>query len=590
VRGYDTLANALSADECILVKVNNPPVAVNDTATTDEDTPVAINVLANDSDVNGDPLTAMLDTAPANGALTLNADSSFEYVPDENWYGNDSFTYKVNDGELDSNIATVTITVNSVNDSPDAVDDSYSIDEDDTLTEVVPGVLSNDSDVEADTLTVDVENTTGPDHGQLSLTSDGAFSYSPDPDYYGEDNFVYRVCDSGGMCDTATVTITVIPVNDPPVVTVDVESQTVQYSDGILPVTITANDIDSNSLSISSVLPEDISTGSEDCNNSSGVLTCNWIMEGQVKVIAGIYEVTVTVSDGELEGTADLSFSVVHEDTVETFDADNNPIAVQVASPGGNSGAFDLIVHVREMFPDAADGTAYPGDIGLANVSMTLQPVGPGSSATGACLPGTVTDSGYEAVKTVTCRFDDVPVNTYTAEVTVGGDYYAGGSEDVLVVYDPSLGFTTGGGWFYWPGTDHRTNFGYTMKYNKKGQKVQGSLLLISHLPDGAKYRVKSNALDGLALGENNGATCGWATFSGKSTYLEPGMPEPEGNHEFMTYVEDCNEPGTGADRFWIEVHDKDGAVIDALSMPRDAYDYAEDLMGGNIVVPHEAQ
>jgi VCBS repeat-containing protein len=591
VRGYDTLANALSADECILVKVNNPPVAVNDTATTDEDTPVTINVLANDSDVNGDPLTAMLDTAPANGTLTLNADGSFEYVPDENWYGTDSFTYKANDGELESEVATVTITVSSVNDAPDAVDDSYSIDEDDTLTEVVPGVLSNDSDIEGDTLTVDVENTTGPDHGQLSLTSDGAFSYSPDPDYYGEDSFVYEICDSGGLCDTAAVTITVTPVNDAPVVTLSAESELVQCSDGISPVTITATDIDSPALSISAVLPADIGIGSEDCNNSGEVLTCTWIIEGQASVSAGIYDVTVTVSDWELEGTADMSFNVVHEDTVETFDADN-PVAVEVATAGGDSGTFDLVVYVREMLPDIADGTAYPGYIDRAEVSMTLQPVGPGSSVLGACTPGTVTGIAYDAVKTVICSFDEVPVNTYTAEVIVNGDYYAGYNEDVLVVYDPSLGFTTGGGWFYWPGTDHRTNFGYTMKYNKKGKKVQGNLLLISHLPDGTKYRVKSNSLYGLSLGETpiNGEICGWASFSGKSTYLEPGMPEPEGNHEFVAYVEDCNEPGTGVDSFWIEVHDKDGDVINALSMLRDAYDNAETLNGGNIVVPHRAQ
>ena len=71
----------------------------------------------------------------------------------------------------------------------------------------------------------------------------------------------------------------------------------------------------------------------------------------------------------------------------------------------------------------------------------------------------------------------------------------------MFTVYDPSLGFTTGGGWFHWPESGERTNFGYTMKYNKKGTNVMGSLLLIRHMPDGSIFRVKSNAIEGLALG-----------------------------------------------------------------------------------------
>jgi hypothetical protein len=157
----------------------------------------------------------------------------------------------------------------------------------------------------------------------------------------------------------------------------------------------------------------------------------------------------------------------------------------------------------------------------------------------------------------------------------------------VLVVYDPSLGFTTGGGWFYWPGTTDKTNFGYTMKYNKKGGNVKGNLVLIRHLADGSKYRIKSNALTGLALGDTGVFT--WASFSGKTTYQEPGWIEPIGNYTFLVYVEDQGEPGAGADRFWIEVRDKAGDLT-PLSIPREAVDNAVLLGGGNIVVPHNAR
>lgn len=114
----------------------------------------------------------------------------------------------------------------------------------------------------------------------------------------------------------------------------------------------------------------------------------------------------------------------------------------------------------------------------------------------------------------------------------------------------------------------------------------RSSLLLIRHLPDDEKYRIKSNSLEGLALG-NPGASSGWATFSGKNTYLEPGMDDPEGNHEFTVYVEDNNEPGDGIDRFWIEARDKDGLEIPEMSMPLQTSDNAVDINGGNIVVPH---
>jgi hypothetical protein len=124
------------------------------------------------------------------------------------------------------------------------------------------------------------------------------------------------------------------------------------------------------------------------------------------------------------------------------------------------------------------------------------------------------------------------------------------------------------------------------MKYNRKGDKVRGSLLMIRHAADGTKYRVKSNALEGLALGRENGV--GWASFAGKATYLEPGWLEPVGNHSFVVYVEDRAEPGAGADGFWIEVHDKDENTVGTSSMDREAAANVTTLGGGNVVVPHQ--
>jgi VCBS repeat-containing protein len=153
----DTVLDSNIATVTITVNaINDAPVASGDSYATDEDVTLnvaAAGVLGNDADVDGDALTAVLDTDVANGTLTLSANGSLSYTPDADFNGSDSFTYHANDGALDSGIVTVTITVNAVNDPPVAVDDGYTTDEDTTLNIAAPGVLGNDTDVESDPLT-----------------------------------------------------------------------------------------------------------------------------------------------------------------------------------------------------------------------------------------------------------------------------------------------------------------------------------------------------------------------------------------------------------------------------------------------------
>ena len=283
---------------------------------------------------------------------------------------------------------------------------------------------------------------------------------------------------------------------------------------------------------------------------------------------------------------------VTTEDVVFTF-PDTNPYLVKVATAGGNSGLFTLAVIVKEKLPDIGL-EPLSGDISRAVATMTLLPVGPGSAPTGSCWQTSTPGSGYEGYVTLTCNFSGVAVNTYVIAVTVNGGYYAGYVEDTVTVYDPSLGFTSGGGWFYWPGTANpatgypgdKTNFGFTMKYKKGGANVSGNLVVIRHTPDGRIYRLKSNALTGLSLSPANNAY-GWASFTGKATYLEPGWADALGNYTFTVYVEDQNDPGTGTDRFWLEIKDKSGNIVSVMSMPRTGAANAVSLGGGSIVVPH---
>ncbi|EKK02698.1 protein containing Planctomycete extracellular domain protein [Rhodopirellula baltica SH28] len=195
--------------------VNDIPTAGNDSYSAMEDTALTVSapgVLSNDSDVDGDSLTAIKVTNPANGSVVLNADGSFTYTPNNNYFGTDSFTYKVNDGTVDSANAVVTINVASDNDAPTAVDDTVSVVED-TATTI--NVRSNDTDVEDGTPSGAIALVTGPTNGTVSI-SGGDFVYTPDAEYNGSDSFTYTVQDSdGATSNTATVDITVTPVDDP---------------------------------------------------------------------------------------------------------------------------------------------------------------------------------------------------------------------------------------------------------------------------------------------------------------------------------------------------------------------------------------
>src|SRR5439155_554494 len=143
--------------------------------------------LGNDSDVDGDALTAVLVSGPAHGTLTLNANGSFTYSPAANYNGSDRFTYKANDGQALSNLATVSLTVTPVNDAPVASNDAYTTPETPPLPAAPPGVLGNDPDVDGDALPAALVS--GPAHGTLTLNANGSFTYSPAANYNGSDSF-----------------------------------------------------------------------------------------------------------------------------------------------------------------------------------------------------------------------------------------------------------------------------------------------------------------------------------------------------------------------------------------------------------------
>src|SRR5204862_283771 len=139
----------------------------------------------------------------------------FSYVPAANYNGPDSFTYKANDGQADSGVATVSITITGVNDAPVAVNDSYITPEDTTLNVLATGVLANDSDVDGDSLNAIVVSP--PAHGSLTLNTSGSFSYVPAANYNGPDSFTYKANDGQADSRIATLTSPATGLNDAPV-------------------------------------------------------------------------------------------------------------------------------------------------------------------------------------------------------------------------------------------------------------------------------------------------------------------------------------------------------------------------------------
>src|SRR5213076_2258939 len=154
-------------------------------------------------------------THATHGSLTLNSNGSFSYLPAANYNGPDSFTYKANDGQADSGVATVGITITGVNDAPVAVNDSYTTPEDTTLDVAARGVLINDSDVDGDTLSAILVSQ--PTHGVLTLNTNGGFTYLPATNYNGADSFTYKANDGALNSGIATVSITITGVNNAPV-------------------------------------------------------------------------------------------------------------------------------------------------------------------------------------------------------------------------------------------------------------------------------------------------------------------------------------------------------------------------------------
>lgn len=194
-----------SATATVTVTINGrPPIANPDAATTISGTPVTINVVANDTDPDGDALSIPAVGTAAHGTLTLNANGSVTYTPSAGFVGNDSFTYTLRDATGATATGTVTVTVTAANRAPDAVNDTFMV----MRNSIVQlDLLTNDSDPDGDPISI--VSHTNPSNGFVIMGSGGELSYQSLPEFNGTDYFTYTITDSRGLTDTATVAVMV---------------------------------------------------------------------------------------------------------------------------------------------------------------------------------------------------------------------------------------------------------------------------------------------------------------------------------------------------------------------------------------------
>ena len=209
--------------------VNDAPAVADDEGSTHIATVLAgSSVLANDTDIEGDNISASLISGPNNGTLTFREDGTYTYTANATFMDTETFTYQACDDGTPSACATatVTITVRPFNYAPQAQDDNFTAEED----QVLEGNLAaNDTDINSnDVLTVEVNSLHPPQYGTVALQTDGSFVYTPEANFFGTDSLAYRICDNGEpvLCDTAWLMIRVTPVNDAPVAVDDEFSTT----------------------------------------------------------------------------------------------------------------------------------------------------------------------------------------------------------------------------------------------------------------------------------------------------------------------------------------------------------------------------
>ncbi|MAT96582.1 MAG: hypothetical protein CL608_05510 [Anaerolineaceae bacterium] len=491
VEAYDVAGNSSGLGTVSTLTVtetggNISPVANDDTATTDEDTAVTIDVLANDTDADQDTLAVDSITEPANGAVVNNG-SDVTYTPDADFNGSDSFTYTIADGNGGTDTATVTVTVNAINDDPVANDDSTSINEGEAVT---IDVLANDTDADEDTLTVD--SITQPGNGTV-VNNGTDVTYTHDGSATTSDNFTYTVSDGNGGMDTATVSITIASGNSDPIA---IDDSVSTDEDTAVTIDVLANDTDADedTLTVDSITQP---TNGTVVNNGSDVTY------SPDAGFTGSDSFTYTVSDGN--GGSDTATVTV---TVEPDEPDNHaPQVGEITAP---------LVPVQ--IDTSIEATAVYTDVDELDTLTAVWDWGDGSSTN-------QTLSGTNGTAAATHTYTEPDVYIVTLTITDAAGATATSTFEYVVVFDPSVGSANGVGWFHAPADGYYDGdpaqsetgrFGIIARYHRYLPEPVGSFNFTIH-PLGA--RLNGHGYDWLVINGNRAAFQGYGDIDGSGDY-----------------------------------------------------------------------
>ena len=445
---------------------------------------------------------------------------------------------------------TVTITQDA---APLASNDTASTDED---TPVNINVLANDVEPDGDTL--NISSVTQGANGTVSTNPDKTLKYSPAQDFFGSDSFTYTVDDGHGGTSTATVNVTVNAVNDAPVFTINLLSQTVQYSDPITPVTVSVSDVDDATADLTLSVLSSLPAGLTATPNGAGSLT----ISGNPLVVAGVYPINLKVVDPHNATTNATVTITVNKETAETsFTGD---MSVVTAGPTVTTATVRLGAHLTQD----ADGAA--GDTALATVRFELFKSNNLSNTPDIVVPNVPVDGNGDALTFLPGVAADTYVVFVKIEATNG---YWTASTVGLGTINVAIGSndqqTAGGGWVADTGSANgRGNFGFTVR-NDKGSP-RGSSIYLFRGTDGFNYVVKNNSWQG-----------GFLNFS-----TEPGTSVLNRSSFKGRCVVQKIDPSTGLvvqslGNFTFTVDARDGDLL----VPRQGDAYAITILDSNGVI-----
>ncbi|HHF3205315.1 TPA: tandem-95 repeat protein [Vibrio diabolicus] len=393
--------------------VNDAPIATNDAIQTDEDSQVVIDVLANDSDIEGDDLSITSASVSEEQGIVEIVDGKLVFTPAENFNGNATISYTISDGELEDE-AQVSVTVNSVNDAPIALNDATITEED---TSVTIDVLPNDTDIDGDTLSIESASVPS-DQGQVEII-DGKLVFTPTENFNGDAEITYTVTD-GALTDESTVKVTVNAVNDTPVVESSIADQTL--AEDFTPYTI------------------DLNTAFSDVDNVDGELSFSVSGNSniQVVIVNGIATFTPTA---DWNGSEILTFTATDpsgESVSQTVNFTVAPVADIVADKA--TVVEDTATIIKVLDNDTFEGddkvVSLDTNNGPANGTVSVNPDGSVTYTPNDNYHGTdsftyiVTSGGVSESTTVSV--DVTPVN----DAPVAKDDIATTQEDTAVTID----------------------------------------------------------------------------------------------------------------------------------------------------------